>query len=48
MLTTGSQVAMAQKAGMFLAACAKVGSIALIDEVTGFQYDRAQDAFNSS
>jgi hypothetical protein len=29
---------------MFLAAYAKVGLDALIDEVTGHQYDRAQDA----
>ena len=35
---------MALKAGMFLAACAKVGLDALIDEVTGHQYDRAEDA----
>jgi hypothetical protein len=29
---------------MFLASCAKVGLIALIDEATGYQYDRAADA----
>jgi len=29
---------------MFLAACADVGFIALIDEVTGYQYERADDA----
>jgi hypothetical protein len=29
---------------MFLASCAKVGLIALIDEATGYQYDRASDA----
>jgi len=34
----------AVQAGMFLAACAKTGLIALIDEATGYQYDRAEDA----
>ena len=29
---------------MFLASCAKIGLIALIDEATGYQYDRAADA----
>ena len=29
---------------MFVAACAKVGLEALIDEATGYQIDRAQDA----
>lgn len=43
-LTTDSQIAIAIRAGMFLASCAKVGLIALIDEVTGYQYERAQDA----
>ncbi len=41
---TDRQTEIAKRAGMFLAACAKVGLIALIDEATGFQYDRAQDA----
>ena len=41
---TERQLAIAIKAGMFLSACAKVGLVALIDEVTGYQYDRAQDA----
>jgi P63C domain len=41
---TPRQTEMALKAGMFLAACAKVGLDALIDEATGYQYDRAADA----
>ena len=43
-LETDRQREIAVKAGMFLAACAKVGLIALIDEATGYQYDRAADA----
>lgn len=43
-LKTPSQIAAAIRAGMFLSACAKVGLIALIDEATGYQYDRAHDA----
>ena len=39
---------MAIKAGMFLAACAKVGLDALIDEATGAQYDRDRDALESA
>jgi hypothetical protein len=41
---TPRQAEMAIKASMFLASCAKVGLDALIDEATGHQYDRAQDA----
>jgi hypothetical protein len=41
---TARQLEIAAKAGMVLAACAKVGLIALIDEATGYQYERAQDA----
>jgi P63C domain len=41
---TQRQKEMAIKAGMFLAACAKVGLDALIDEATGYQYERAEDA----
>jgi hypothetical protein len=41
---TDRQKEMALKASMFLAACAKVGLDALIDEATGYQYERAQDA----
>lgn len=41
---TTRQLEMGIKAGMFLASCAKVGLDALIDEATGFQYERAQDA----
>jgi len=43
-LDTDRQKEIAVKASMFLASCAKVGLIALIDEVTGYQYDRAADA----
>jgi hypothetical protein len=39
-----AQTEMAHKASAFLAACAGVGLIALIDEATGYQYDRAEDA----
>jgi hypothetical protein len=41
---TPRQQEIAAQAAMFLAAIAKVGLIALIDEVTGYQYDRAEDA----
>lgn len=43
-LKTKRQIDVAIKAGKFLSACAKVGLIALIDEATGYQYDREQDA----
>jgi hypothetical protein len=43
-LETDRQREIAVKASMFLASCAKVGLIALIDEATGYQYDRAVDA----
>lgn len=43
-LKTSRQVEIAVRAGMFLASCAKVGLIALIDEATGYQYERADDA----
>jgi P63C domain-containing protein len=43
-LDTERQKEIAAKASMFLASCAKVGLIALIDEATGYQYDRAADA----
>ncbi|HEV3481471.1 MAG TPA: P63C domain-containing protein [Candidatus Acidoferrales bacterium] len=41
---TPRQIAMAAKASMFLAACAKVGLDALIDEATGYQVVREEDA----
>jgi hypothetical protein len=41
---TDRQKEIAIKAGMFLAACAKVGLDALIDEATGYQYLRPEDA----
>jgi hypothetical protein len=43
-LVTNRQKDIAAKASMFLAACAKVGLVALIDEATGYQYERAEDA----
>ena len=43
-LRTERQRAIAAQAGIFLAACAKVGLIALIDEATGYQYERSEDA----
>jgi hypothetical protein len=41
---TDHQRSVAIKGGMFLASCAKVGLIALIDEATGYQYERTEDA----
>lgn len=41
---TDRQKQIAVTAGMFVAACAKTGLDALIDEATGAQYDRAEDA----
>ncbi|MBI1374192.1 MAG: hypothetical protein GC159_15855 [Phycisphaera sp.] len=41
---TQRQTEMALNASVFLAACAKVGLDALIDEATGYQYERAEDA----
>lgn len=41
---TERQKVIALNANRFLRACAKVGIIALVDEVTGYQYDRIQDA----
>jgi P63C domain len=41
---TSRQMQMAMMASMFLSACAKVGLEALIDEATGYQYERAEDA----
>lgn len=43
-LQTERQTTIAIKAGMFLAACSKLGLIALIDEATGYQYERPVDA----
>jgi hypothetical protein len=43
-LKTKRQREISAQAAMFLAACSKVGLIALIDEATGYQYDRAEDA----
>jgi P63C domain-containing protein len=41
---TERQAEIAVRASMFLAACAKVGLDALVDEATGNQYERAEDA----
>jgi hypothetical protein len=41
---TSRQMEMALRASMFLAACAKVGLESMIDEATGYQYERAEDA----
>ena len=41
---TKRQMEIAVNASMFVAACAKVGLDALVDEATGYQYDRAEDA----
>jgi hypothetical protein len=41
---TPRQISMAIKSSMFLTACAKVGLDALIDEATGYQYKRDEDA----
>lgn len=41
---TDRQQQMAVKASIFLSACAKIGLEALIDEATGYQYERAEDA----
>lgn len=41
---TDRQRQMAIQAGMFASACAKLGLEALIDEATGYQYERAEDA----
>jgi hypothetical protein len=41
---TDRQQQMAMQASIFLSACAKVGLEALIDEATGYQYERAEDA----
>ena len=43
-LTTDRQRSIATQCAILLASCAKVGLIALIDEATGYQYDRATDA----
>lgn len=41
---TDRQRQMAMKASIFLSACAKIGLEALIDEATGYQYEREVDA----
>ncbi|MGV9309899.1 P63C domain-containing protein [Nonomuraea sp. NPDC003727] len=43
-LSTERQNQVATRASILLSACAKVGLIALIDEATGYQYERAEDA----
>lgn len=41
---TEIQSEMARRASAFVIACSKIGLIALIDEATGYQYERAEDA----
>jgi len=41
---TDRQREIALQASILLASCAKLGLIALIDEATGYQYERAEDA----
>lgn len=41
---TARQISIANQATMFLRAAAKTGIVALVDEATGYQYDRAADA----
>lgn len=43
-LTTDRQKEIALRGGLLLAACSKVGLVALIDEATGYQYERESDA----
>lgn len=43
-LSTERQREIAVNCSILLSACAKVGLIALIDEATGYQYERAEDA----
>lgn len=44
LLQTDRQREIAIQCSMILRSCAKIGLIALIDEATGFQYERAEDA----
>lgn len=44
LLETDRQREIAVKASILLSSCAKTGLIALIDEATGYQYERAEDA----
>lgn len=39
-----TQIEMSKRATAFIIACSKIGLISLIDEVTGYQYERAEDA----
>ena len=43
-LDSDAQRRIAMQATIFVAACAKIGLLALIDEATGYQYERAEDA----
>ena len=43
-LTTERQREIAIRCSVLLSSCAKIGLIALIDEATGYQYEREQDA----
>jgi P63C domain/Putative antitoxin of bacterial toxin-antitoxin system, YdaS/YdaT len=46
-ISTESQIAIAVRASMLLGAFAKTGIEAAIDEVTGYQYERASDALQT-
>lgn len=46
-LQSDAQIAIAKRAATFLGTCAKVGLIALIDEATGYQYERPIDALEA-
>lgn len=46
-LATDRQRETAINCSSFVASCAKVGLIALIDEATGYQYERAEDALQA-
>ena len=43
-LTTPKQQEIATRASVLLASCAKIGLIALIDEATGYQYERQENS----
>lgn len=41
------QAEIAKQASIFLTACSRIGLLALIDEATGYQYERADDALRT-
>lgn len=44
---TDSQARLAKQAAVFLSAVSRIGLLALIDEATGYQYQRAEDALQT-